>query len=92
MVFMTRFSVVMFTAFFVGGAYSYLMGKFFKNKIILFLPTILAFAWLFYVVATFKRNNVGGFYDLAIFISGMIIFTVVLGNIVSYLIFNNKNK
>ena len=92
MVFMTRFLVVMFTAFSVGGVYSFLMVKFFKNKIILFLPTILAFAWLFYVVATFKRNNVGGFYDLAIFISGMIIFTVVLGNIVSYLIFNNKNK
>ena len=89
---MDRFLIVILVGFLVGGAFSFLMGRFFRNKVILFLPTILSFTWLIYTMITFEKNNVGGFYDLAIFLSGIIIFSVAIGNIISNIVFNRKKK
>lgn len=89
---MYKFVLILLVGFFIGLIYSLIMKKFFVNKLIIFLPSIAGFFWIIYTILTFNSHSNEGFYDLAVFLMGMIIFSVMLGNIIGGIVFKNRNR
>lgn len=74
--------------------YSFLANKFFNNKFLLFLPTILGLLWFVYIFTLYTPKPTEGFGDLAIVIYALIVFSFMLGNIFSsiYIIYKQNKK
>lgn len=77
----------------IGILYTYIANKFFKSKLLLFLPTILGVLWFIYIFTLYTPNASEGFGDLAIVIYAMMVFAMMIGNVLFslYLIYKKKN-
>lgn len=91
---MNSFVLILLGAFTFGILYSYIISKFLKYKILLFIPTIFAALWFIYTFTLYIPKEMDGFGDLAIFIVAMMVFALMMGNIVSglYIIYKARNK
>ncbi len=78
----------------VGIGYSFIYNKFFQNKILLFLPTILGVLWFIYIFTLYTPKPNEGFGDLAIVIYAMMVFAIMVGNVLFslYLIYKSKKN
>lgn len=83
---MDRFIIFLLSSLALGALYSYIVKRFTRNKLILFLPTVLGTLWFLYIFTLYTPKQSEGFGDLAIVIIAMIVFTFIIGNIVSNII------
>lgn len=91
---MSRIILILSLIAVFGILYSFLSNKFFNSKLILFLPTILGLLWFVYIFTLYKLPSTEGFGDLAIVIYSMMIFSFMLGNVLSsiYMIYKQNKK
>lgn len=91
---MERFIMILLVAAAIGVLYTYVVTRFSKNKILIFLPAILITLWFIYIRIFYIPKLMGGFEDLAIIIVEIIFFALLLGNLLSGLfkIFKDRNK
>ena len=80
--------------FIIGIIYTYIANKLFKNKILLFLPTILGALWFIYIFTLYTPKQSEGFGDLAIVIYALMVLATMVGNIVYnfYIIYKQKKN
>ena len=76
--------------FFIGFIYSFIISKFLRNKLIIFLPSIVGALWMLYNIITTDPHEPGGYSSLATFLANLLIFFLVLGNAIGGLIFIRK--
>lgn len=91
---MSRIILVLSLIAAFGILYSFLVNKFFSSKLLLFFPSIIGLLWFVYIFTLFIPKSTEGFGDLAIVIYSMMIFSFMLGNILSsiYMIYKQNKK
>lgn len=91
---MGRLSIFLLASLAIGGLYSYIVEKFTKNKLILFIPTIIGSLWFLYIFTLYSPKQTEGFGDLVIVIIAMVVFAFIVGNTISNLviILNKKDN
>lgn len=76
----------------VSMLYSYIVHRFSKSKILLFLPSILGVILFIANFISDKINPPVGIEGLAIFIIGMIVISVLIGNFIFSIILLHGDK
>lgn len=82
--------VYLFVLAFIGGLIVFLLNKFFKNKLIKFVPAILSFLAGIYYVIQIYFFELEGMLELAYFVMLMLIASLFIGSLATALYLHFK--
>lgn len=89
---MQQLIIINGSAFLIAALYSYIVNKFSKSRILLFLPSILGVLLFLANLISDSINPPEGLAGLAIVIVGMLVVSVLLGNLLFGLALIYKDK
>ena len=89
---MFQLILLLLIPFLLAFLYSYLISRYSKNKILLFLPAILGGGWFLYLFTVYNPEESVGLAGIAVIIYALSVLGVILGNTIAslYFIFNKS--
>lgn len=89
---MFQILIMMLVCFLITLIYTAVAGKFTKNKIIFFLPAIIALIWFLSTLYWYLTKTTEGLEDLTIYLVAIFAIVIITTNIFTSLTFLKGNK